>query len=93
MYNATTKDASMTDVKNAASNIRDEAVNTAYGVKDDLTGAANKAGRKVRNLFSCASDEISHVSDTVTKEIRTNPVQSSMIALGAGFLLGALFRR
>ena len=93
MYNATPKDASMTDIKNAASNIRDEAVNTAYGAKDDVTKAANKADSKVRNLFNCASDEISHVSDTVTKEIRTNPVQSSVIALGAGFLLGALLRR
>ena len=91
MYTAN-KDTS-NDVKNAASNIRDEAVNTIYGVKDDLTGAANKAGNKVRNLFHTASEEISHVSDSVSKQVHSNPVQSSLIALGAGFILGSLFRR
>ena len=93
MYSATSKDAAVNDVKNAASNIRNETVNTAYGVKDDLAGAANKAGRKVRNFFTSASDEICHASDSVTMQVRENPVQSSLIALGAGFILGALFRR
>ena len=92
MYTVT-KDAPIRDAKNAASNIRDEAVDTAYGVKDDLSVAANQAGRKVRNFFDCASDEISQASDSVTKQVRDNPIQSSLIALGAGFILGALFRR
>jgi ElaB/YqjD/DUF883 family membrane-anchored ribosome-binding protein len=33
------------------------------------------------------------VADRVTGEIRTNPVRSSMVALGAGLLLGLLMRR
>ena len=93
MYANTNKDASIKDVKNAASNIRDEAIDTAYEVKDELRGAANQAGRKVRNFFNSASDEISHASDSVTRQVRANPMQSSLIALGAGFILGALFRR
>jgi len=93
MYSATNKDTAIKDVKNAASNIRDEVVDTAYEVKNDLRGAANQAGIKVRSFFNSASDEISHASDSVTKQVRANPVQSSLIALGAGFILGALFRR
>ena len=62
-------------------------------VKDDLQTAANQAGRKVRSMFNSASDEITHASDTVTTEIRSNPVRSSMIALGVGVILGALLRR
>ena len=68
---------------------KDSAQNTVQDVKSDLTTAANQAGRKVRNLYNSASDEISQASETVTKEIRTNPVRSSMIALGIGVVLGA----
>ena len=67
--------------------------NSAHELNSGLHNTANQAGRKVRNLFNTASDEISHASDTVTQEIRTNPVRSSMIALGVGVLLGALLRR
>jgi len=62
-------------------------------LEDDLHVAANNAGRKVREFIHTASDEFAHTKDTVTTQIRTNPVQSSLIALGVGFVLGALFRR
>jgi ElaB/YqjD/DUF883 family membrane-anchored ribosome-binding protein len=55
--------------------------------------AANNAGRKVRSLYTAASDEMAHTRDKVTGEIRSNPVRSSVIALGVGVLLGALLRR
>ncbi len=65
--------------------------------KDDtvttLQNSANEAGRKVRSMVNAASDEISHASEKVNGEIRSNPVRSSMIALGVGVLLGALLRR
>jgi len=61
--------------------------------KHDLREVANQAGQKVRSIYNTAHDEISHAKDTMTREIRTNPVQSSLIALGVGFVLGALFRR
>ncbi len=59
----------------------------------DLNKAANQAGRKMRSLYNSAADEIGHVSDTVTSEIRSNPVRSSAFALGAGILIGMLIRR
>ncbi|MBV8938605.1 MAG: hypothetical protein JO089_02035 [Alphaproteobacteria bacterium] len=62
-------------------------------VTDDLCDVARNAGRKVRGALDCATDELTGVTDTVAAEIRNKPVQSSLIALAAGFLLGALFRR
>lgn len=91
MYTA--KDTTLKDVKNTASNIGAEARDTAYDVKNEVADAADKASKKVRGFFRTASSEISHASDTVTSQIRTSPVQSSVIALGVGFLLGSLFRR
>ena len=85
MFSTATKDDAVT-LKNVSQN-------TAYDAKDDLQTAANQAGRKVRSLFNSASDDISEASDKVTAEIRSNPVRSSMIALGVGVVLGALLRR
>ena len=60
---------------------------------NDLHNAANQAGRKVRSMVNAASDEISHASEHVTSEIRSNPVRSTMIALGVGAIIGALLRK
>ncbi len=60
---------------------------------ESLHDAAQNAGRKVRSMIHSASDELSHARDYVGSEIRTNPVRSSVIALGVGVLLGALLRR
>lgn len=59
----------------------------------DMKEAANQAGRKVRNIYDTVTSQAMDAKDTVTTEIRTNPVRSSVIALGVGFVLGALFRR
>lgn len=93
-----------TETKQGANATISDAKNTAYSAKRDLTNAsdeasndfsdvANKAGRKVRGFVSSASDEFTNASEKVTGEIRNNPLRSSAIALGLGFVLGALFRR
>jgi hypothetical protein len=71
---------------------------TVHHLKQDNASAsaielANNAGRKVREVMYSAGDELAHAQDTVTTEIRTNPVRSSLIALGVGFVLGSLLRR
>ncbi len=90
MYTAA-KDDTVSTLRNANTNanVRD-GVNEA---KDELSAVANQAGRKVRTLINNASDEFAHAKETITSQIRSNPVQSSAIALGVGFVLGALFRR
>jgi len=87
------KDDNISNLKNAGQNLRALASETAEEARVELRDAAEKAGRKVRTFLHSASDEIGHASDTVKTQIRSNPVQSSLIALGVGFVLGALFRR
>ncbi len=82
MLNSPAKDTAVTDLKNSA-----------YEMGDELHNAAHQAGRKVRSLYNTASHEISHAGDVVTSEIRSNPVRSSLIAIGVGVVLGALLRR
>lgn len=88
MYSATKE-----ELKNTAQNLRSDIANTGEAVKSDLRVVAHDAGHKVREMLSTASDEISHISDKVTKQINDKPVQSSLTALGLGVLLGILFRR
>lgn len=59
----------------------------------DLREAANKAGRKVRSFITSANDELVHAKEAVSTQIHSNPVQSSLIALGVGFILGSVLRR
>lgn len=65
----------------------------ACSFSDNLSEAAHDAGRRVRSILHTANDDISHASDYVSAEIRSNPVRSGIIALGVGVLLGALLRR
>jgi ElaB/YqjD/DUF883 family membrane-anchored ribosome-binding protein len=78
-----------TSKEDGITNLKD----SVHDINGELHNAANQAGRKVRSLYNSASDEITHASDTVTSEIRSNPVRSSLIAMGVGVLLGALLRR
>lgn len=83
------KDSNLKDTKVLPSN---QSNNGEVNIVD-LHDTANKAGRKVRDLYNAASKEIGGDIDMVKSQIRRKPVQSSLIALGAGFLLGALIRR
>ena len=60
---------------------------------DDMENVANKAGRKVRAYIDNAGDELANVTDNVKSQIREKPVQSSIIALAIGFVLGGLLSR
>ena len=88
-----TKDFAANDVKNAVTSTTDQARGKARHVVEDLSHYANDAGKKVRHFIDSASDEFSHASERVSGEIRANPVRSSAIALGIGFLIGAVLRR
>jgi len=95
-----TKDFAARDIKNAANDANysaKSALNSAeaagHNVVDDIASYANQAGHKVRQFIDDAGDELTQASDRVTTEIRANPVRSTFVALGVGFLLGALARR
>lgn len=96
MFSTATKESSAntaSDLRSTAYNAKREMRDAANDMKEDLTDAAANAGRKVRDFLHTASDQVGYASDRVTGEIRTNPVRSTAVALGIGFLLGAIFRR
>ncbi len=93
MNPSATKDDTVQNLKTSAQHIRDDARYTASEVKDDLRGTADRAGRKVRNFIDSTTHELSHAKDAVSSHVHEKPMQSSLIALGVGFLLGSLFRR
>lgn len=73
--------------------LKNDARETTAGANDDLRATANQAGRTVRQFIDNASEELSHATKTVTDHVHEKPVQSSLIALGLGFAIGALLRR
>jgi ElaB/YqjD/DUF883 family membrane-anchored ribosome-binding protein len=92
MYSATKED-SLSNLKSSAKSFSSVASEVADDAKVDLRAAANSAGRQVRQFINSASDEMVSARDAVTDQIRSKPVQSSLIALGVGVVLGALIRR
>jgi hypothetical protein len=82
MFNSPAKESNTSNLKDALCEM-----------DGSLHEAAHNAGRKVRSILHTASDDVSHASEYVGSEIRSNPIRSSVIALGLGVLLGAMFRR
>lgn len=82
MFSATPKNDMSLDNKSTLDN-----------AKDSVSNTANKIGHDAREMYNNASDELSHASACVKKEIRDNPLRSSAIAMGVGIVLGMLFRR
>lgn len=87
------KDKNSGDFKQDLREAKQDARDIAHHVHDDLQDAAHKAGATVRQLFDSASDELTHAKQAVSEQIHNKPVQSSLIALGAGVILGMLLRR
>lgn len=81
------------DVKDAVHRLKGDARDTAATVKDDLENAARRTGQHVRDLADAAGHNAADMAGSVTAKIRDNPVQASLIALGIGFVAGALYRR
>ncbi len=84
-----TKTLAENDLRNAAGNAEDAGRDILHNVSD----YANEAGQKVRGFFDKTLDTTSKVTHNVEAEIKSNPIRSSAIALGAGFILGALLTR
>ena len=74
-------------------NSKEATIENFAQAKNDIKATANKVGHNVRNFIDSASEEITHAKSVVGRQIREKPVQSSLIALGIGYVLGALFRR
>ncbi|MDE3060619.1 MAG: hypothetical protein KGJ06_06370 [Pseudomonadota bacterium] len=61
--------------------------------ESDAKEKAQSITRKAQQLYNDACETASRTTDRVTGQIRNNPVQSSFLALGIGYILGRLFSR
>jgi len=96
MFSAATKEAAndtVADAKATALSAKRDLRDATKESRNEIAAYAEKAGREVRHLVDTASDQLGHAGDSITNEIRNNPVRSSSIALGIGVVLGALLRR
>lgn len=81
------------DANKQAHDLRAAAYNVADIAREDLVDFANVAGKKVRGLIENYSEEVANTTETVATHVRNKPLQSALIALGAGFIIGLLARR
>jgi ElaB/YqjD/DUF883 family membrane-anchored ribosome-binding protein len=91
-----TKNLAENDLRNAADDAANQGANLADKGKDILNNVsdyATEAGQKVRGFFDHTLNTTGSVTRNVEAEIKNNPVRSAAIALGAGFILGALLTR
>ncbi len=102
MYTAKTisDDVLDEDIHNAGENLRagsrrikKDLHETADAMKEDAEQIARSVGRQVRALADTAEHALGEATHSVSEKIHEKPVQSSLIALGIGVLLGLLFRR
>lgn len=84
-----TKVLAENDVRRTARQIEDE----GRDVLDNVADYASEAGQKVRGVVDRTLDRTQRVTHDLEAEIKANPIRSSVIALGAGFILGALLTR
>lgn len=81
------------DISEGTRRVKSDIRGTVHAVRDDIEDIARHAGRQMRDLANSAEESVAAATETVTGRIRDNPVQSTLMALGAGFLLGLFFRR
>ena len=73
--------------------MKNDISDTVDALNGDLHKMAHQAGGHLREYADSAETNVKETADSVAKQIRANPIKSSLIALGAGVVLGALFRR
>ena len=81
------------DIRKGASHVKNDISDTVDALNGDLHKMAHQAGGHLREYADSAETNVKETADSVAKQIRANPIKSSLIALGAGVVLGALFRR
>jgi len=102
-----TKDDVVSDLKSGAASLSRDARNTANNVKNDIRSgmreandtradwesSAHEFGAQARDCLNQATRELRDTTSEIRGRITRNPVESSVVALAVGFLLGQLFRR
>jgi hypothetical protein len=58
---------------------------------DDISHKAAKAACKAKSFLNTAGHEVCDASHRVKSHVRTNPVESSLLAMGLGFIAQKFF--
>jgi len=90
---ATPKHSHSSNTKEGLHKAKREAHNITNKTEEELIHAAESAGQKVRDFVDDAADKIQTTTNNVSHQVHENPIQSILVALGAGFMLGMFFRR
>jgi ElaB/YqjD/DUF883 family membrane-anchored ribosome-binding protein len=84
-----TYDNVKSDVRSGVNSARDEYDSN----RGDWEGTAREFGAQARHYFEDARGELRDTANEIRGRITRNPVESSLVALAVGFVLGQLFRR
>ena len=79
--------------KQTARVLSDEVCGAPTTTKSDWEDKMQQAGYRAQELIDSSRDSLVHTGQAVKTRIRGNPVQSSLIALGFGYIIGKIFRR
>ncbi len=80
-------------LRDTARDIADTVEGRGRAAANTVSDYAHEASAKARGLFDRTVENGRSVTGKVENEIKANPIRASAIALGAGFLLGALLTR
>jgi uncharacterized protein YjbJ (UPF0337 family) len=78
--------------RNLGGNIQDAVSGLAGDAGMQARGKANQAAGRAQNAYGSAADEARDFGQHLADAIRDQPLQAVGIALGAGLLLGWIFR-
>ena len=81
------------DIKSTYYNAKQDVHDAANGAHEDLSKVVNTAGRTAREYLDTAANQLADTTEKVNTEIHANPVRSTLVAMGVGFILSSLLRR
>ncbi|WP_312408032.1 DUF3618 domain-containing protein [Rhizobium sp.] len=77
------------DIRDEAGNLFDEASGWVSGTWQSITGSAGKAGQRLSNVGSSATDMGSQLNDAVLKHFKDQPLVGGALAFALGAAIGA----
>jgi ElaB/YqjD/DUF883 family membrane-anchored ribosome-binding protein len=84
--------ASAYAAKETAKDAVNDTVASLRSVETNVRDTAERLGREARDYVDTAVTSAKEVSTQVKDRIENQPLQSTLIALGAGFLIGFLLK-
>ena len=84
--------ASAYATKETAKEAVNDTVSSLRSVEGNVRDTAERLGREARDYVDTAVTSAREVSTQVKDRIESQPMQSTLIALGAGFLIGFLLK-